>query len=98
MRIAPEENTVVWDVCYSCDICGEKKGDDSQWWMAVLGEVPCFEEGGRNQRFTLIPWNPNESQSEQIHHLCGQRCALQAMERFMTNGKIELEPSSGTLR
>src|SRR5579875_4221213 len=89
---------MVWDVSFTCDICGNRKGDSNQWWMVVLGDVPCFEEGGRNQRFTLMPWNPAESQNPDMYHLCGQGCALQALERFMTYGKIEADPkdNSGT--
>jgi hypothetical protein len=89
---------MVWDVSFTCDICGNRKGGSNQWWMVLLGDVPCFEEGAPNQRFTLMPWNPAESQNPEMYHLCGQGCALQALERFMTYGKIEADPkdNSGT--
>ena len=61
--------------------------------MAALGSVPCFEENGgddlRNQRFTLMRWSRADSQNPDMYHLCGQGCAMQAMERFMTEGAIE---------
>ena len=58
------------------------------WWMLVLGEVPCFDEGQPGQRFTLMPWNKAESGNPDFYHLCGQGCAMQAMERFMNHGSI----------
>jgi hypothetical protein len=77
-----------WDVSFTCDICGRKKGDANHWWMVVLGDVPCFEEGQPRQRFTLMPWNAAECQSTEFYHMCGQGCAMQAMERFMTDGVV----------
>jgi hypothetical protein len=80
---------MVWDVTFSCDICGRKKADANHWWMFMLGDVPCFDEGQPSQRFTLLPWNFAESRRPEMRHLCGQGCAMQALERFMTNQAIE---------
>jgi hypothetical protein len=44
---------MVWDVSFTCDICGRKKLEANHWWMLVLGDVPCFEEGQPRQRFTV---------------------------------------------
>ena len=44
---------MVWDVSFTCDICGRKKLEANHWWMLVLGDVPCFDEGQPTQRFTL---------------------------------------------
>jgi len=85
--------TMVWDVSFTCDICGKKKGDSNHWWMFVLGDVPCFDEGQPGQRFTLLPWNFAESRNPEMRHLCGQGCAMQALERFMTHGAIERDPA-----
>ena len=52
---------MVWDVSFTCDICGRKKLESNHWWMLTLGDVPCFEEGQPRQRFTLMPWNKAES-------------------------------------
>ncbi len=85
---------MVWDVAFTCDICGKSKGEANHWWMAALGSVPCFESNGghdlREQRFTLMRWSRTDSQNPDMYHLCGQGCAMQAMERFMTEGSIEL--------
>jgi hypothetical protein len=35
-----------------------------------------------------MPWNKTESGNRQFYHLCGQGCAMQAMERFMNHGAI----------
>ena len=82
---------MVWDVAFTCDICGKKKGEANHWWMVMLGDVPCFDEGQPSQRFTLLPWNLAESRNPDMYHLCGQSCAMTAMERFMTHGSIESE-------
>ena len=58
--------------------------------MLVLGDAPCFDEGQTRQRFTLLPRNKAESSIE-FYHLCGQGCAMQAMERFMNHGSIVAE-------
>jgi hypothetical protein len=80
---------MVWDVAFTCDICGKRKGEANHWWMALLGEVPCWDEGQPAARFTLFPWNMGESRNRDMYHLCGQGCAMKAMERFMTTGSID---------
>jgi hypothetical protein len=80
---------MTWDVSFTCDICGKKKGEANHWWMVMLGDVPCYDEGQPGQRFTLLPWNAAECRNSEMYHLCGQGCAMKAMERFMTTGAIE---------
>jgi hypothetical protein len=84
---------MAWDLSYSCDICGQKKGEANHWWMAVLEDQHCHEDGQPGKGFTLLPWNRDQCRSGRYYHLCGQNCAMQAMERFMNNGVILLEPS-----
>ena len=78
---------MAWSVAYACDICGTGKGEANHWWMASLTEPA---ESGH---FTLMRWtagqSPGHSQGEDVYHLCGQRCVLQAIERFMTEGAID---------
>jgi hypothetical protein len=38
-----------------------------------------------------MPWNKAESGNPEFYHLCGQGCAMQAMERFMNHGSIVSE-------
>ncbi len=79
---------MVWDVMFSCDICGKTKGEANHWWLAMLAPHPP-ETAESDARFTLLRWSRAESQGEAMYHLCGQGCAMQAMERFMTEGTID---------
>ena len=79
---------MAWDVSFTCDMCGKPKREANHWWMAILGDVPCFEEGQPSQRFTLMPWNVTESRNPAIYHLCGEGCSMKAMERFMSTGQL----------
>jgi len=79
---------MVWDVSFTCDLCGKKKGEANHWWMVMLGELPSSDDGQSARRFTLVPWNAAESRNSEMYHLCGQGCAMKAMERFMTDGVI----------
>ena len=84
---------MVWDVTFTCDICGKPKGEANHWWMAAVGAVPCFEDNGgtdpRDPRITLMRWSMADSQNPNMYHLCGQGCALQAVERYMNEGSID---------
>ncbi len=79
---------MVWNVMFTCDICGKNKGEANHWWMAALGPLdsPSGEEAAR---FTLMRWSRNKSQDADVYHLCGQGCAMHAMERFMNEGAID---------
>ena len=79
---------MTWDVSFTCDICGKKKGDANHWWMVLLGDVPCYNVGQPGSRFTLTRWNAAESRNPDMYHLCGQGCAMKAMVRYMATGII----------
>lgn len=109
---------MVWDVSFTCDICGKTKGEANHWWMASLGPLesaepvdrdPSFSDssfgshasGGRASRdadallrFSLMRWHAAECRNPEIYHLCGQGCAMQAAERYMTEGAIDAEAHS----
>ena len=87
---------MVWDVSFTCDICGKSNGEANHWWMAELSSASGLDssEERREQRlteprFTLMRWSRTDSQNPDMYHLCGQGCAMQAMERFMTDGSID---------
>ncbi len=82
---------MVWDLSFSCDMCGQKKGEANHWWMAVMEKQSCYEEGQPDHGFLLLPWNREQCRSGELVHLCGQNCAMQAMERFMSHGSIHLD-------
>jgi len=75
---------MVWDVSFTCDVCGKKKGEANHWWMLALGDCPCDEEDQVPQRFSVMPWRGQQSRDPEMRHLCGKGCAMQALERFMT--------------
>lgn len=75
---------MVWDVSFTCDICGKTKGEANHWWMLSHSECACDEEDQLPQRFSVIPWSAGESRNPEMRHLCGKGCAMQALERFMT--------------
>jgi hypothetical protein len=73
-----------WDVSFTCDICGKKKGEANHWWMlSHADQVP--------QRFSVMPWNAEDSRNPEMRHLCGKGCAMQALERFMTPRAAAIE-------
>ncbi len=85
---------MVWDVSFTCDICGKTKGEANHWWLASLTGNPAYPEDARALRFTLMRWHVAESRTPEVYHLCGQGCAMQAAERFMTEGAIDAEAQS----
>jgi hypothetical protein len=106
---------MVWDVSFTCDMCGKQKGESNHWWMARL-EQPASPDEPRDQprsddrqanqghnggpvassdgnqyssgRFTLVRWSAESCCDSNLHHLCGQGCAMQALARFMTLGSF----------
>ena len=79
---------MVWSVAFSCDFCGKGKGEANHWWMARLNESHEASTPAASA-ITLMRWTSVKSQDPDIFHLCGQNCALQAVERFMTEGAID---------
>jgi hypothetical protein len=73
-----------WDVSFTCDICGKKKGEANHWWMLSHAECACDEADQVPQRFSVMPWSAEQSRNPEMRHLCGKGCAMQALERFMT--------------
>ena len=74
-----------WSVTFTCAICGKSKGEANHWWMAKLET----EQEGAPAALTLLRWTRARSQNEDMYHLCGQGCALQAAERFMAEGSLD---------
>ena len=75
---------MVWEVSFSCDVCGTTKGEANHWWMLSLAECPCDDVEQVPQRFSIMPWSVEQSRDGEMRHLCGKGCAMQALERFMT--------------
>lgn len=75
---------MVWDVSFTCDVCGKTKGEANHWWMLSHADCACDEEDQVPQRFSITPWSADQSRNPEMRHLCGKGCAMQALERFMT--------------
>ena len=75
---------MVWDVSFTCDVCGKTKGEANHWWMLSHADCACDEEDQVPQRFSIMPWSTDQSRNPEMRHLCGKGCAMQALERFMT--------------
>ena len=48
---------MAWDVSFTCDICGKKKGEANHWWMLSYADCPCDEDDQLPQRFSVLPWS-----------------------------------------
>jgi hypothetical protein len=84
---------MVWDVSFTCDVCGKTKGEANHWWMLSHADCACDEEDQVAQRFSIMPWSADQSRNPEMRHLCGKGCAMQALERFMTP-KTSLPPAA----
>ncbi len=82
---------MVWDVSFTCDVCGTTKGESNHWWLLSYTDCPCDEADQIAQRFAITPWNAQESRHLEMRHLCGKGCAMQALERFMTREQAVAE-------
>src|SRR6201990_2422176 len=83
-KLVPAEVSMVWDVSFTCDICGKTKGEANHWWMLSYADCACDEDDQVPQRFSVMPWNAGQARNPEMRHLCGKGCAMQALERFMT--------------
>jgi hypothetical protein len=82
--VGTAEVFMVWDVSFTCDVCGKTKGEANHWWMLSHADCACDEEDQVPQRFSVMPWSADQSRNPEMRHLCGKGCAMQALERFMT--------------
>ncbi len=69
---------------YTCDVCGDKKGESGDWWLAW---VDCFQGEKPEEDQPLIKltrWQVKHAHSAGVKHLCGARCAGTLMDRWMS--------------
>jgi hypothetical protein len=69
---------------YTCDVCGDKKGQDGDWWLAW---VDCFQgqnPGEDQPLIKLTRWQTKHAHTDGVKHLCGARCAGMLMDRWMS--------------
>ena len=68
---------------YACDICGDKKGAGSQWFLSWLDCLPAGD-GSTQPVIKLTRWQVEHAHSPGVQHLCGTHCASTMMDRWMT--------------
>ena len=52
--------------------------------MLSYAHAPCDADDQAPERFSVLPWSREHSRNAEMRHLCGKGCAMQALERFMT--------------
>ena len=84
---------------FACDECGKRRDSDANhWWLAIIHSQATRQAPGAEYRvinsegIDLIKWNKELASGnfrEQVSHLCGQSCVIAAVNRFMSEGKLE---------
>jgi hypothetical protein len=69
---------------YQCDVCGDKKGEGGDWWLAWVDCFPGEKPEEDQPLIKLTRWQPHHAHSAGVKHLCGARCAGTLMDRWMT--------------
>jgi hypothetical protein len=69
---------------YTCDVCGTKKGEGGDWWLAWVDCIPGQKPADEQPLIQLTRWQRAHAHSEAVKHLCGARCAGTLMDRWMT--------------
>jgi hypothetical protein len=73
---------MAWTESYHCDVCNALRNDAGDWWLAWTEDVT--PSGAAKQpMLRLTPWTSALSQSMEVKHLCGARCAQTMMDRWM---------------
>jgi hypothetical protein len=67
---------------YTCDICGDRKGESGQWFLSWLDCLPSGDTGTQPV-VKITRWNPDHAHGDGVQHLCGSRCVGTLMDRWM---------------
>jgi hypothetical protein len=75
-------SSMAYSESYTCDICGNKKGEGGQWFLSWLD---CLPSGNAQTQpvIKLTRWQKEQAHSPEVQHLCGARCAGTMMDRWM---------------
>lgn len=69
---------------YQCDVCGTKKSESDEWWLAWLECMPSGPDGVIGMPLLkLTRWDTALAHSSGVRHLCGARCSGTMMDRWM---------------
>ena len=69
---------------YQCDVCGNKKGVDGDWWLAWIGCFTGDDPSHDQPLIQLTRWHVKQAHAAGVKHLCGARCAGTLMDRWMS--------------
>ena len=84
---------MAWTETYHCDVCNSPRNEADDWWLAWSEQV--HPSGSPSQpMLRLTPWNASLSQSREVKHLCGARCAQTMMDRWMRGEHLPQTPKS----
>lgn len=74
---------MAWTESYHCDVCNTPRNDAGDWWLAWPDDVAPGTGDIRQPMLRLTRWTPALSQSTEVKHLCGARCAQTLIDRWM---------------
>ncbi|HEX4022538.1 MAG TPA: hypothetical protein VHX63_15435 [Acidobacteriaceae bacterium] len=76
---------MAWTERYVCDVCGKKKTESEDWWLALI-DCHSAQDGTPSQPvLKLQPWNNLVAHSAETKHLCGAACMHKFLDRWMGN-------------
>ena len=68
---------------YECDVCGDQKGEEGDWWLAWLDCFPGAKPEDNQPLIKLTRWERGQARTPGVKHLCGARCAGTLLDRWM---------------
>ena len=86
------------DEPYRCDVCGKlRESDANHWWLVWVEERDEYVHEPRPHSTRLMficvmAW-AEWMAAREVKHACGQACAQQLVERWLTTGSLEEKPS-----
>lgn len=69
---------------YTCDVCGDNKGESGDWWLAWVDCFPGEKATDDQPLIKFTRWQAVHAHSGGVKHLCGARCAGTLMDRWMS--------------
>ena len=74
---------MVWTETFTCNVCGKRIGEQSDWWIAWTDEIQPSDHEWPKPKFQIMPWSELMARSREAIHLCGLNCALKETERWL---------------
>jgi len=89
-RRQKRESVVKLPSPYVCDECKTPKRDSNHWWLRVRTGSGIFQGPNgpiylNGAGFLIVPWDAEDSDKEEIGHLCSESCATKALSKWMAS-------------